>query len=282
MIPERYAEIMWKKVPSAVIIVLALSLLLISCFSMQKETVAMNKKELMIVPEEFIIYRDYIRIIGGIPHVSDIATVEATVLSITKTEVYPCGTDPFAPEPKLGSIAYPKHLGIVGIDRINNYTPYRDRILEHPIEQPTGNKVQEKEAEKTVSGSKGPIGKYSSKKKKYRPLQEGEEVQTRFLLTVSPAKIRYVPIITEDTRESGRLSENFVPQKTVTHKVEGRRAFKPLPKEGKYFVLTTKVGNFPKIIEKTLPGLKEGDKFRAEIYYDGSLYVQEYEMVTEK
>lgn len=277
-----YAKTIGNKVPACIIILLALSLVSVNRCSTQQESVAMSETEMMVVPEEFMIYLGYMHVIGGIPHISDIATIEATVLAITKTEVYPGETDPFAPEPKPGSIAYPKDLGIVKIDKIIDYTPYRQRISKSPIEQTTGSDAPEEKTGKTVPGSKGTVDEYPSKRKVYISLREGKEVPTHFLLTARPAKVKYVPLIGEGNLESEELSVDSISQKTVTHRVEGRRAFKPLPKEDGYLVFTTKVGEFPNKIEKILPGLRVGEKFRAEINYDGSLYIKEYEIVSKK
>lgn len=44
-------------------------------------------------------------------------------------------------------------------------------------------------------------------------------------------------------------------------------------------MFTTKIIEYPGISQKILPGLKEGDKFRAKINYCGTLYVEEYEVI---
>ncbi|PXF61732.1 MAG: hypothetical protein C4B59_02435 [Candidatus Methanogaster sp.] len=43
-----------------------------------------SSEEILIYPEEFVTYQDYIKTIGGKPMISDIGTVEATIMSITK------------------------------------------------------------------------------------------------------------------------------------------------------------------------------------------------------
>jgi hypothetical protein len=44
-------------------------------------------------------------------------------------------------------------------------------------------------------------------------------------------------------------------------------------------VFTTKIIQSPEITQKQLPGLEEGDKFRAEIKYNGILYIEEYDLI---
>ena len=266
------------------VVVAALSL---GCLQKESEeaelpTPTTDKGELVIIPEEFVIYQDYIKAIGGKPGIRDIGTIEATIISITKTEVCPDKTDPFAPEPTECSIEpYPKDLGIVRVDKIINYTPYSEQTIEPTIEQP-GEEKSPEEGD-TTPGYEGP--EYPSKPKpKYKPLQEGQEVSTHFLLTVRPAKVRYAPINEsvggmESAQEPGNSNTNSE-QDIISHVVTPEeKIFKPIPKDGNYYVFTTKIGNFPEIIEKNLLGLEVGSKFRAEIYYDGSLYVEEYEVI---
>ena len=237
--------------------------------------------ELVIIPEEFGIYQDYIKAIGGKTGISDIGTIEATVLSVTKTEVCPDKTDPFAHEPTECSIEpYPKDLGIVRIDKIINYTPYSEQTIEPTIEQPS--EGESPEEGDTTPGYEGP--EYPSERKEYKPLQEGQEVSTHFLLTVRPAKVKYVPINEsvggmESAQESGNTNSNSE-KDIISHPVTPvKKIFKPIPKDGNYYVFTTEIGNFTGIVEKNLPGLEVGSKFRAEIWYDGSLYVEEYEVI---
>jgi len=234
-----------------------------------KSQTSKKGQELVIIPEEFTIYQDYTQIIGGKPHrISDKGIIEATVISISKTKVCPYQEETCSIEP------YPKDLGLVRIDKIINYTPYSEQTAETIIEQPSKDKSPENG--NTAPEYKGP--EYPSKPKpEYISLKEGQEVQTLFLLTVRPAKIRYIPINeSEGGRESLQLPEENT---TVSQKVvPGNKTFKPIPKDRNYFVFTTKVGKFPGIIEKNLPGLEVGSKFRAEIYYDGLLYIEEYEV----
>jgi hypothetical protein len=229
-----------------------------------KSQTSKNGQELLTIPEEFTIYQDYVQVIGGKPQrIRDKGVIEATVISLTRTEVCPYQEETCIIEP------YPKDIGIVRIDKIINYTPYSEQTAE-PVEQPSRDSLPE-------NGNKGT--EYPSKPKpEYAPLKEGQEVQALFLLTVRQTKIRYIPVNeSEGSRESLQLPEE---NKTVGQKASpGSKTFKPIPKDGNYFVFTTKIGKFSGIIEKILPGLEVGSKFRAEIYYDGSLYIEEYEII---
>jgi hypothetical protein len=279
---------MYEVVLSCVLVMVVV--LSLGCLQKESEEVVpptptIDKEEIVIVPEEFALYQDYIKIIGGEPGISDIGTIEATVLSITKTEVCPDKTDPFAPEPTECSIEpYPKDLGIVRVDKIINYTLYSEQIVEPTIEQPSdGGSSEEQDGDRTpgYEGPEYPSKPEPSEGKEYVPLHEGQEVQTLFLLTVRPAKVRYAKIIEpkggmESAQESGNTNSE---QDIISHVVTpGKEIFKPIPKDGDYYVFTTKYG-LPEAMEKNLPGLEVGSKFRAEIYYDGSIYVEEYQVI---
>ena len=237
-----------------------------------------DKTESVMIPEEFIIYQDYIEVIGDKPQKCDIGTIEATVISLTQTEVCPDKTDPFALEPVNCSIEpYPKDIGTVSIDRIINYTPFSEQTSDSVIDQP-GNEALLKEGNNT-QGYEGPQSNLS-KKKEYDLIYEGQqEVDTIFLLTTRPAIIRYVPVGgSQDNKES--MQESSDHEQDIGHDVTSEeKVYKPIPKSGIYYIFTTKIGNYPDTIEKTLPGLEVGSRFRAEICYDGSLYIEEYEIL---
>ena len=153
-----------------------------------------NAAELLAYPEEFAIYQDYITIIGGINKLSDTGTIEATVVSISRTEICPnqeeiCSIDP-----------YPNDFGIVRIDKILNYTSFSEQTVEQISDQ-SSSKISEENGNK-ISGYNG-LESPSKPKPEFVPLEEGQEVQTHFLLTTRPVKIRYAPIgKSEDRMES--------------------------------------------------------------------------------
>ena len=277
-----------KLISLGLMIILVIGTLFISGCIKEKEEKAGEEPAMMMIPEELVIYLDYLGVIGGKSRISDIGTIEATVISITKTDVCPDKIEPFAPEPTECSIEpYPKDSGIVRIDKIINYTSYSEQPIEQ-LEQPSPS-GEEPSEEGTTPGYKGNGYKGEDLPKpklpEYEPLQEGQEVSTHFLLTARPAKVRYAPTPESDPSPRGLMesaqSEDISSEQTVgvDYKSEqGKKIFKPIPKNGNYYVFTTKYG-FPETVEKILPGLKEGDKFRAKINYCGTLYVEEYEII---
>lgn len=251
-----------------------------------------SKREMIITPEELIIYQDYLETIEEgfrtTPSRYSRGVIEATIISITKSGVCPDKIDPFATEPTECSIEpYPNDWGIVRIDKIISYTPYSEQTTEQPVEQSSEAEPTEEETTPGYKGKELPKPKTLG----YEPLQEGQEVLIHFLLTVRPVKVRYVPLTESDgDMESGEYPQQETDlesteewkEQTTSHQVEPvEKVFKPIPKEpylDEYrYIFTTKMGDFPEVIEKTLPGLKVGDKFRAEICYDGTLHVEEYD-----
>ena len=234
--------------------------------------------EIALIPEEFVIYQDYIDVIGGVSPLSsyvDTGTVEATVISITESDICPgpqqegetCTIEP-----------YPNDWGTMRIDKIIDYTPFSEKTVQQPVEEPA-------EGEEPVQGTTPPYqGKDLPEPKmpEYEPLQEGQEVSTHFLLTTRPVKVRYVPMeSSEYSQPESGLESAQESEQMVGHSVEpGKKTYKPIPKDGGYFVFTTKVGEYPEVIEKVLTGLEIGDKFRAKIHYDGTLYLEEYEIIS--
>jgi hypothetical protein len=59
----------------------------------------------------------------------------------------------------------------------------------------------------------------------------------------------------------------------------GAAVFNPIPRQGHYYVFTSRMGDYAAPVEVILPGLGPGARFRAKIRYDGILYVEEYELV---
>lgn len=239
----------------------------------------MNQGDFFIYPEEFIIYQDYIKAIGGKPNIYETGTIEATIISITKSVVCPDEIVPFAPESKGCSIEpYPKDLGIVKIDKIINYNPYSEQPLKSTIEESTEEKsLKEKETTPEYIGPEYPSKPAVAKRKDYIALQEGQEVQTIFLLTTRPVKIKYVPISESTGGLESAKSAKDGNQQTISHQVRPlKKIFKPIPKDGNYLIFTTKIGKFLGTIEKILPGLEAESKFGAEIRFDGKLYIREY------
>jgi hypothetical protein len=236
-------------------------------------------------PEEYLIYQDYLKTIGGVPRISDVGIIEGTIISITKSEVCPY------PEEKCRIEPYPKDIGVVRIDKIIEYTSYSEQSAEQPIEQPVGEEPPA--GGKTTPGYKGEELP-PPKPVEYERLQLGQEVPTSFLLTTRPVKVRYVSIPPQGEPEPGpygpleseleQSAEEPIGEEPVEHPLEPGeeplpKTYKPIPREGEYFVFTTKIIEYPETSQKILPGLEIGSKFRAEIHYAGSLYIEEYEAI---
>lgn len=239
------------------------------------------------IPREFSIYWDYIQtiednLLGNKPRIGDIGTIEATVISIRKSEACPSysnGTCDIEP--------YPNDWGTIKIDKIIDYTPYSEQVAEHPIEQPSG--VEPSEEVQTMPGYRG-MDLPEPKLPEYEPLEEGKEIPVHFLLTTRPAKVRYITISVPRGGPESAQSPEFWPIQYVTHQAEpGKKTFEPIPKEGAYYIFTTKffyseveeehVTESEITREKVLPGLEVGDKFIAKIRYDGTIHMEEYDIL---
>ena len=239
------------------------------------DIVEKSSDELLLIPEypeEYLIYKDYIKTIGEKSRINDKGIIEATIISITKSEACPY------PEEKCKIEPYPKDIGVVRIDKIIDYTPYSEQTVEQPSEEKSSG---EGKTTPEYEGQELPKPKLLE----YETLQEGQDVPTSFLLTTRPVKVVYTSISPQGEPEPGPHGgmESDL-EEPVSHPLEPGteplpKTYKPIPKEGEYFVFTTKIIEYPETSMKVLPGLKIGDKFRAEIFYDGSLYVEEYEII---
>ena len=156
------------------------------------------------------------------------------------------------------------------MDKLISYTPYSEQTAQHPLEQPSGEEPSEEE--KTTSQYTGQ-DLPKSKQPQYKQLEVGQEVSTIFQLTARPVKVIYISI----SPSKGGLES----QQTVTTQIKpSERTYKPIPKDGDFFVFTTKIIEYPETSLKLLQGLKEGNKFRAEILYDGLLHLGEYQIIS--
>lgn len=231
---------------------------------------------LFSVPEEYIIYQDYLQIIGGKPgRVYDQGVIEATVLSISETVICPYNEENCSIEP------YPKDMGVVKIDKIISYIPYSE-ISEKTSEQPSSDTVS---SEVNISSGNKGIDYPSKPKLEYLPLKEGQEVKSLFVLTARPAKARYYShkeVSKSNTRSAQILEENTTINQSLINDsniLKKYKDFKPIPSEGNYFIFTTKIGESFEKNETVIQGLEVGSKLRAEIYYDGLIYIKEYGVI---
>lgn len=244
------------------------------------QNILRRHEEILIYPEEYLIYQDYLKAIGGRPGQCDKGTVEATILSIKKTMICPDNVEFLISESDECSIEpYPKDLAIVRIDKIISYTPYDKQAFQPKIEEsPQKITLKDDLADFRKASPENPSGSRMVQRKKYQVLQEGQEVETIFLLTTQPVLIRYAPINESKEGLESAITPQSSDQKAVGSKTRLlKKTFKPIPKVNNIPIFTTKIGKFPKGIEKKLPGLEVGSKFRATIRYNGQLYVEEYE-----
>ncbi len=259
-----------------------LGIILISGCTQKQPTndISRNEAEFTETPKEYIIYQEYLQAIGeglsATPRFFDNGVIEATVLSITKSNLCPSATGETCNiEP------YPNDYAVVRIDKIVSYSPYSEKTAIQPVEQTSGAQSEDGSSTPGYTGTEYPKQKIPEIKR----LQEGQKVSTHFLITTRPVKIRYVSVKPRndglESQQSGNVNSKELTQ-TITHSAtRGKKTFEPIPKENEYFVFTTKIIPYPEVSQKTLPGLNVGDKFRANIKYDGTtLVVEEYEIIS--
>lgn len=238
--------------------------------------------ELAQIPSEYMIYRNYLEKIVRIPKVKDTAVIEATLTSIIKSELCPYSDDENSEE-KCSIEPYPKDGGFVRIDKIIQYTPYTEKSG-YTVEEPTETKLppssEDGQTTPSYKGEELPVTQLPN----YERLLEGQKVYAYFLLTARPTKVRYTSV--DPTKQtitpSGSLElvQEQLNEQPVSNIPElGKRIYNSIPKEGEYFVFTTKILPYPETSQKILPGLIVGSKFRAEISYDSTLYIDEYEIL---
>ncbi|NOZ82162.1 MAG: hypothetical protein GXO63_03385 [Candidatus Micrarchaeota archaeon] len=215
------------------------ALLLVSMFFLLP---GKNPSEMIIYPEEYVAYQDYLDFLG-LPSGADYGVIEATVLSVSESDV--C-LDSECNE------FYPKDTGTLRVDKIIAYTSFSGSE-NTPVE---GFSAEENNT-KSVPGSRGTGA--TVKHRKFPPLEEGQKVQAIFVLTARPSKVVYVTLTSTGNLESVLTSEK-----------------RSIPRENGTFVFT-KLADSPG--EKLFPGLKPGDRIRAKILYNGILYVDEYELI---
>lgn len=233
---------------------------------------------------QYDIYLDYLEATGeglsASPQVYDTAIIEGTIVSVEKSDFCPLSDGE-----KCRIEPYPNDNAVVKVDKISKYENYSEKNTsavpkEGPQEPPMPSDFAPQNRGKVPDNPSGKSGRIPT----YSALQEGDEVSAHFILSLRPAKVRYVPFGGEtSTTVSKRLSSgsdsgsNSNEYKPIE---PGRKTVKPLAKEGDYYVFTTKIGDYPNVVEKTLSGLKQGSRFRAEVRYDGTLKIEEYELIT--
>jgi hypothetical protein len=225
-------------------------------------------RDIIIYPEGYGEYQKYLDVIGGTPGMADTGVIEATVASILKSEVCPYQEENCRIEP------YPNDWGLVRVDEILQYVPYGAQDMEPAREQP--GQTPDSGAE-TTAGSTGVSP--PSKGQRHETLQPGQEIQTHFLFTARPAKVSTGSLAGPGSPLPSQ-PPGGEPEQAAEHRVQpGEPVYEPIPRDGDYLVFVTEIEGMPDSTEIILPGLEIGSRFRARIRYDGTLYVQEYEVI---
>ncbi|HEU5314689.1 MAG TPA: hypothetical protein VFX49_01160 [Chloroflexota bacterium] len=253
--------------------------------------------ERRVIPTDYLAFQDYLSATGarsGMPRSA--ARVRASVLTVARTDVCPSPGQGTSGEASPCPVPlYPVDGGVVRIDQVlsagpaapaGTAGPAATRVTDQPGAPVSGSSG-------TVPGSVGQAPPASTPSvRQPAPLQVGMAVETRFLLTARPARVRYVPLPTSQGSDSSPApsrpatgpreprAESIPPTTDSARVAPGqRRTPLPVPMENGQFVFTTRVGSFPQVVEKVLPGLAPGDRFEADVEYDGTLYVEEYERI---
>lgn len=221
-----------------------------------------------IFPEEYLIFLGYLEAINARPAMADFGVIEGTVVSITPGEVCPYQEEVCPIEP------YPNDWGIVRLDRVLSYSSTSSGEIEPIIEQPAEGKAGEGAS---TSGSQGQD--IIPKEQVLSMLAEGQEVTAQFVLTARPVIIRHVPGGETDFADPAGNLEGGA-EDTIEQPAQPREiAYKQLPKDGGTYIFTSQVGGVEEEVQNNLPGLGAGTRFRADIQYDGILYINEYEII---
>ena len=224
--------------------------------------------EMVIYPKEVAAYEVYLDVIKGRPSMADTAVIEGTVLSIQPGEVCPYQEEPCPTEP------YPDDWGTVRVDNIVEYAPLGEPGSS-PVEgQAGGAQPSEGQTSPGYTGAGAQPGPA-----KYNPLQPGQELTAHFLLTTRPARVRRLATTAFEGAGQAQPLESDAGQ-VVTHQAEtDDTTLEPVLREGGYFVFSTLAIDTQESGELLLPGLTAGARFRARVLYDGTLHVQEYELI---
>ena len=188
-----------------------------------------DHEALIVYPKEYLIYQDYLQAIGeglsATPKFFDNGVIEATILSVTNSEICPSTTGEICNiEP------YPNDYAVIKIDKVVSYSPYFEPTVSPLVEQPSGASAEEGSS---ISEYKG-TDYLDQKTPEVVKLQERQNVSVHFTLTARSVKIRYVSVEPENSNfESQQLtSTDSNLTQTATHAIESEeKTFEPIPKE---------------------------------------------------
>jgi hypothetical protein len=225
-----------------------------------------TSREMMVYPQEYLIYREYMGFIGGKPPIADTGVIEGTVVAIQQADVCPFQEETCSIEP------YPNDWGRVRVDRVVSYALF--------VKQDTGSLEQPAQESPAGDAVGGYVGVASGiKRREYKPLQSGQQVQAHFLLSARPAKARRLPVKVSEDQGSAQLGKEGGQRTTGQVVQAGEKTFRPIPREGDYRVFVTDIGDVKEVRDQVLPGLAPGTRFRAEFWYDGVLYIERYKVI---
>ncbi len=224
--------------------------------------------DMIIYPQQYSQYQIYLDVIGARPRAADTAIIEATVTSLQTGAICPYD------EENCRIAPYPNDWGTVRLDRILDHSPYGEHREGAGEEKPGQLRGL---AAVTAAGSSGV--ELEPGERMHEPLQVGQELETQFVLTARPTKVRSAPIIGSEAGPQ-ELPAAGRPEETTGQQAQaGAPEYLPIAKEGGYFIFVKETELTSGSTESLLSGLSVGSRFRAEIRYDGTLYVHEYEVI---
>lgn len=216
-------------------------------------------RERIDAPGALSSYQQYLAVIGEHGGPSIRVSLEATVVSLLRSEVCPYQEENCRIPP------YPSDWGTVRVDRV--LWSQKD-AAERKDEQAARGRQRERQRSTAPSpGSRDP-----ERSAPPPTLRADQRVETQFLFTARLAIVRRVPhpLVDNSFEGSGQTAAEARPRLT----------FEPLPKEDGRYLFTVGVTDATEPEENALPGLDSGDRFRATAGYDGVLRVRTYEMLS--
>ena len=221
-----------------------------------------------IYPPEYLIFQDYLEIIQGRPGKYQEVYIEAIIISLEPGEVCPYNQEECPIEP------YPRDFGVIELIRVlsdEDILAEENSLPQEGISNPSEGQ------DLTSPGNSGASS--TAKTKEPANLIEGNSYQALFVLTTKPVIVQYLPITEEDAYQNNEsMTENLEDTSEIVLGTMEKEFFS-IPTRNGLFFFTTQVGNFPNPVEKMLPGLQIGARFKAHALFDGLLYIEEYELI---
>lgn len=208
----------------------------------------------IMVPQSFVAYQDYVRTVSRRKEGGYVAKIEGEIAALATNEKCPYNEIPCGIEP------YPDDSGKVKITKIISCGGYPKPSSIFPDESGENENLTLDVDCKTLQAA------------------QGEEIGAYFLFSARPAKIMLAKI---GAKKGSGSESGLVPAFKLDNS-----SFFPIEKKDGYLIFIAEVSffqdeSFSSLIEEklVLPGLKAGDKFSAEVYFDGSLHLDEYSVL---